>query len=239
MPVPSKNDTQATKKKAGYLGHRQRAKRKLTTVGHDKLLDYEIVELMLFLVFKRVDVKQLAKVLIERFKTIDGILNAPKKQLLAIDGIGPGTVDAIQIINSVVKASLKSRIMKRDSIECFEDVVAYCRANMKHLVSEELRVIFLNVNNEVIADEVLQEGDIDSVEIHPRNIIGRCIDNGAKGLILVHNHPSGDPTPSSGDIYTTKRLKEAAGVLDIDIIDHIIIGGDRYISFKTLNLLGK
>ncbi|MDR1609494.1 MAG: DNA repair protein RadC [Holosporales bacterium] len=219
-------------------GHRKRAKHKLETVGHDNLLDYEIVELMLFLIFKRKDVKQLAKILIERFKTIDGILNATKNQLLSVEGVGPSTVDAIRIIDSVVKSSLKSRIMKRDSIECFDDVVAYCKANMKHLVAEELRVIFLNETNCVIADETLNEGNIDSVTVNPRNIIGRCIDNGAKGIILVHNHPSGDPTPSANDIYTTKRLKEVTRLLEISIVDHIIIGGDRYISFKSLGLLG-
>ncbi|MDR2459146.1 MAG: DNA repair protein RadC [Holosporales bacterium] len=228
-----------TSTKSRCEGHRKRAKHKLSTIGHNSLLDYEIVELMLFLIFKRKDVKQLAKILIERFKTIDGILNATKHQLLGVEGVGPSTVDAIKIIDSVVKSSLKSRIMKRDSIECFDDVIAYCKANMKHLVAEELRVIFLNASNCVIADETLQEGNIESVIVSPRNIIGRCIDNGAKGIILVHNHPSGDPTPSANDVYTTKRLKEAARLLEVDIIDHIIIGGDRYISFKSLNLLGR
>jgi DNA repair protein RadC len=175
----------------------------------------------------------------ERFKTINGILNATKHQLLTIKGIGPSAVDAIRIIDSVVKSSLKSRIMKRDSIECFDDVIAYCKINMKHLVTEELRIIFLNAANCVIADEILNEGNIDSVVVNPRNIVGRCINNEAKGIIIVHNHPGGDPTPSANDIYTTKRLKEAAKLLDINIVDHIIIGGDRYISFKALNLLGR
>jgi DNA repair protein RadC len=220
-----------------FDGHRRRAKQKLAIAGVDNLFDYEIVELMLFLIFKRQDVKQLAKDLLNKFKTIDGILNAPKKQLLEMKGIGPSTIEAIQIISGVTKAALKSKIMKKSSIENFDDVIAYCKINMKHLVAEELRIIFLNTLNAVIADEVLQAGDIDSISIHPRNIIGRCIEIGAKGIILVHNHPSGDPTPSANDVYTTKRLRKTARMLDIDLVDHIIIGGDKYISFSILGLL--
>ncbi|MDR0942212.1 MAG: DNA repair protein RadC [Holosporales bacterium] len=227
------------KKLSHSAGHRKRACDKLIKAGYENLFDYEIVELMLFLIFKRKDVKPLAKTLINKFRTIDGVLNATMEQLLEVEGVGENAFRAIKIINGIVKASLKSRIMKRDSIECFEDVISYCKVNMKHLVIEELRVIFLNAVNEVIADDVLQEGDIDSVEICPRSIMKKCLENGAKGVILVHNHPSGDPTPSVNDVYTTMKIKEAANTLGIVIVDHIIIGGERYVSLKTLNLLGK
>lgn len=218
-------------------GHRKRACNKLINNGVDSLYDYEIVELLLFLIFKRKDVKPLAKDLLERFKTIDQILNASEKELLEMKGIGKSTVTAIKIINSITIASLKSKIIKKDHINCFEDVINYCKLNMKYLVSEELRVLFLNSINEILADEVLQKGDIDSVDVYPRNITKRSLDLGAKGIILVHNHPSGDPTPSANDIYTTNLIRKALKIFDIKLQDHIIIGGDRFISFSALNLI--
>ena len=218
-------------------GHRKRACNKLINNGVESLYDYEIVELLLFLIFKRKDVKPLAKELLEKFKTIDRILNASEKELLEIKGIGKSTVTAIKIVNSIAIASLKSKIIKRDHINCFDDVINYCKLNMKYLVSEELRVLFLNSINEILADEVLQKGDIDSVDVYPRNITKRSLDLGAKGIILVHNHPSGDPTPSADDIYTTNLIRKALKIFDIKLQDHIIIGGDRFISFSALNLI--
>lgn len=218
-------------------GHRKRACNKLINNGVDSLYDYEIVELLLFLIFKRKDVKPLAKELLEKFKTIDRILNASENELLEIKGIGKSTVTAIKIVNSIAIASLKSKIIKRDHINCFDDVINYCKLNMKYLVSEELRVLFLNSINEILADEVLQKGDIDSVDVYPRNITKRSLDLGAKGIILVHNHPSGDPTPSADDIYTTNLIRKALKIFDIKLQDHIIIGGDRFISFSALNLI--
>lgn len=218
-------------------GHRKRACNKLINNGIDSLYDYEIVELLLFLIFKRKDVKPLAKELLKKFKTIDRILNANEQELLEIKGIGKSTITAIKIINSVTIAALKSKIMKKDSINCFEDVINYCKLNMKHLISEELRVLFLNSINEILIDEVLQKGDIESVNVYPRNITKRSLELGAKGIILIHNHPSGDPTPSADDIYTTHLIQKALKLFDIKLQDHIIIGGDRFISFSSLNLI--
>jgi DNA repair protein RadC len=202
------------------------------------MLDYEVVELMLFLVFKRQDTKPIAKALIEKFGTIDRILSASKEDLLSVHGVGEGAVYAIKIIDTVLKAALQSKIIKKSIIECFDDVLKYCKTNMKHLTSEEFRILFLNGVNEVIGDEVIQKGTVDSVGICPREIVKRCIEKGAKGFIIVHNHPSGDPTPSVNDVYVTKRIKKAADVFGIDLHDHIIIGDNKYISFRTLELLG-
>ena len=218
-------------------GHRKRVCEKLINNGHENLYDYETVELMLFLIFKRKDTKPLAKILIQKFKTIDGILNASKDELLSIDGIGESTFRSLQIIKAIVIATLKSKITKRNTIDCFDDVINYCKVNMKNLTAEEFRIIFLNGINEVISDEVVQRGSIDSVDIYPREIVKKCIEKGAKSFILVHNHPSGDPTPSPNDIYATKKIKSAAELFNINLFDHIIIGGDRYISFKNLLIL--
>lgn len=220
-------------------GHRQRACNKLLNNGVNSLCDYEIVELLLFLIFKRKDVKPLAKTLIEKFRTIDRILNAPETELQNINGIGKSAITAIKIVNSVVIAALKSKIIKKNSLNCFEDVINYCKLNMKYLVSEELRILYLNTINEILDDEVLQKGDIDSVNVYPRAITKRSLDLGAKGIILVHNHPSGDPTPSANDIYMTRVIKKALMIFDIKLQDHIIIGGDRFISFSALNLINE
>ena len=225
------------KQKSYYVGHRQRAREKLLKFGADSLRDYEIVELMLFLIFKRKDVKPLAKRLIERFKTVDKILSAPLTELTKIEGIGQTSAEAIKIINGVFVAAIKSRLIKKKHINCFEDVINYCKVNMKNLIAEELRVIFLNSINEIIADEVMQRGDINAVKIYPRMIARRCLELGANGIILIHNHPSGDPTPSREDIFTTKQISKALSVFEMFLQDHIIIGGDRFVSFKTLELL--
>ena len=225
------------KQKSYYVGHRQRAREKLLKFGADSLRDYEIVELMLFFIFKRKDVKPLAKRLIERFKTVDTILSAPLTELTKIEGIGQTSAEAIKIINGIFVAAIKSRLIKKKHINCFEDVINYCKVNMKNLIAEELRVIFLNSINEIIADEVMQKGDINAVKIYPRMIARRCLELGANGIILIHNHPSGDPTPSREDIFTTKQISKALSVFEMFLQDHIIIGGDRFVSFKTLELL--
>ena len=223
--------------KSYCAGHRQRAREKLLNLGADKLRDYEIVELMLFLIFKRKDVKPLAKELLLRFKTIDKILDAPKSELVKIKGIGEKTANAIKIINGIVLSAVKSRVIKRNHINCFDDVINYCKLNMKNLVAEELRVLFLNAVNEIIADEIMQKGDINTVKIYPRMVARRCLELGASGIILIHNHPSGDPTPSRDDIFATKRIAEALSVFEISLQDHIIIGDNRHVSFKALDVL--
>ncbi|MDR1390926.1 MAG: DNA repair protein RadC [Holosporales bacterium] len=215
----------------------QKVCEKFLNFGQETLYEYEIIELMLFLIFKNRNIKSISKNLIKKFETIDRILNASKPDLMNVDGIEENEANAIKIINGVVKATLKSRIMKRNHLDCFEDVINYCKINMKNLISEELRVIFLNAMNEVIADEILQNGDIDSVNICPRTVVKRCLEVGAKGLILVHNHPSRDPTPSANDVYITGKIISALDVFEISLHDHIIIGGDRFISFKALDLL--
>ncbi|MDR0640229.1 MAG: DNA repair protein RadC [Holosporales bacterium] len=220
-----------------HEGHRERVYEKLMYNGYSTMLDYEIVELILYLVFKRQDTKPIAKTLIKRFGTVDKILSASPQDLLSIEGVGKAAVHAIKIIDAVIKSSLQSKIIKRSIIECFDDVLKYCRTNMQNLTAEEFRILFLNGVREVIGDEVVRKGTIDSVEVCPREIVRQCIEKGAKGFILVHNHPSGDPTPSVNDVYVTKRIKEAADIFGIDLHDHIVIGDCKHVSFRTLGLI--
>ena len=218
-------------------GHRQRIIKKLKQNGFEQFEDYEIVELMLFLIFKRKDTKPIAKILLEKFKTIDNILNATDEELMQINGIGKSTCNSFKIINSIIKSVLKSKIINKNVITCFNDVINYIKLNMQNLNSEEVRLLLLNSKNIIIDDILIQKGSIDYVEIYPQEILKHCISRGAKSIILIHNHPSGDPTPSTNDIYITNKIQDATSVFNITVFDHIIIGGDQYISFRNLNLL--
>ena len=224
-------------RKQQQMGHRSRLCNRLIKASNDNLQDYEIVELMLFLIFKRKDTKPLAKTLLQKFGSIDKIISAPKGDLMKINGVGESTFKAIKIIEAVLNSVLKSRLQNRKILDCFEDVTNYCKYNMKSLTFEQLRIIFLNNMNEVIGDEVIQKGKLSDVNVDPREIVKKSIEVGASSLILVHNHPSGDPTPSVNDVYVTKKLKKAIEIFDIKLFDHIIIGNDRYVSFRNLLLL--
>ena len=221
------------------IGHRQRIICKLKQNGYEQLYDYEIVELMLFLVFKRKDTKPIAKMLLERFKTINNILEASDEELMQMPGIGKSTCNAFKIINNITKFILKSKIINQDVISCFNDVINYLKLNMKYLTNEEVRLLLLNSKNMIIDDGTIQKGSIDYVEIYPQEVVKHCISKCAKSIILIHNHPSGDPTPSTHDIYVTNKIQEATSIFNITVFDHIIIGGDKYISFRSLNLLNQ
>jgi DNA repair protein RadC len=223
-------------KKSMQLGHRKRLHIKLE-YNYESLFDYEIVELFLFLVFKRKDTKTLAKLLLQKFKTMQGILNATKEDLLSINGIGNSSYQAIQIVRAVVRSVLRSKIMNQTIINCFRDVINYCKINMQFLRTEELRIIFLDGSNKVIADEVIERGTIDTVAIHTKGVLKKCIKYEAQGIIVIHNHPSGVAMPSQQDVFCTQKLREACKVFDVCLIDHIIIAGNKYVSFKNLSIL--
>ena len=204
---------------------------------YNYLPDHEILEAMLFLVTKDKNIKSTAQTIINKFGTIDKILSCSEKELSKLGEIGESIFNSIVVINSIIKASLKRKINKRNIINCFNDVINYCKFNMRNLINEEFRIILLNEINEIIHDEVIQRGTTNSVIIAPREVIRKCIEKGANGLIVVHNHPSGDPTPSKSDIIITKMLAEAAGIFSISLLDHIVIGGDRHLSFKKLSII--
>ncbi|MBQ8651113.1 MAG: DNA repair protein RadC [Alphaproteobacteria bacterium] len=215
-------------------GHRQRVYQKLQEPNYC-FLDYEIVEMMLFLAIKRKDVKPLAKKLIDNFGSVHRILNASRAELLNVKGVGNSIVNVIKTINIILNASIKDRVEKQSVIECLDDVITlsknYCLDN------ECLCLVLLNNINEVIKFEKTNEGDVSAVNFSTRLIVKKCIEFGARKVILIHNHPSGDPTPSSQDIYSTKRIIEALEIFDIKLFDHVIIGKGRYISFRTIGVI--
>ena len=223
--------------KPDYIGHRQRILKKLYMYGYEHFADYEIVEMMLFLIFKRQDTKPLAKRLLRKFKNLNGILNADTQLLSEITGAGNAVCNGIKIINTLVKSALKSQLYSAPKIHCLNDVIAYAKIHMANLTYEEIRIICLNSTNFVIDDRVIQRGSIGHVTIHPRDVIKMCLQSGASGFILLHNHPSGDPSPSLSDQFVTYKLSEASRILDINMFDHIIISKDKYTSFRALGLL--
>ena len=220
-----------------HRGHRQRILSKLNKYGYDHFADYEIVEMMLFLIFKRKDTKPLAKKLIEKFGSLDGILSADAQMLLETEGVGIAVYNGIKIINMLIRAALKSKMYTTPAITCLNDVIDYAKIHMVNLACEEARIICLNNKNHVIDDRVLQHGSIDSVSIYPREIIKICLQTGAKSFILLHNHPSGNPTPSLNDQYTTNKLVEVCNIIGLSLLDHIIIAGEQFTSFRALKLL--
>ena len=191
--------------------------------------------MMLFLAIKRKDVKPLAKKLIDNFGSVHRILNASRAELLNVKGVGNSIVNVIKTINIILNASIKDRVEKQSVIECLDDVITlsknYCLDN------ECLCLVLLNNINEVIKFEKTNEGDVSAVNFSTRLIVKKCIEFGARKVILIHNHPSGDPTPSSQDIYSTKRIIEALEIFDIKLFDHVIIGKGRYISFRTIGVI--
>ncbi|MDR2075134.1 MAG: DNA repair protein RadC [Holosporales bacterium] len=224
-------------KKIAQKGHRQRMCNRLEKQGVESLQDYEIVEMLLFLAFKRKDTKTLAKVLLKKFETLSGILHASKENITAIEGLSSNTYNVFKIVDAITKAILKDKIVKKNAVSCFEDVVNYCRINMRQLTIEEVRIIYLKSSGHVIEDEIIQKGTIDTVELYTREILRRCIEIGANGIVIVHNHPSYDPLPSPSDIACTKKVRDACELLNITLLDHVIIGGDNYVSFRNLLLL--
>ncbi|MDR0553012.1 MAG: DNA repair protein RadC [Holosporales bacterium] len=218
-------------------GHRKRVIDRLEQGAF--VYKYEVVEMMLFLIFKRKDTKTLAKTLLERFGSINGMLMAEKEEMLKIDGIGEASYNSLQIIRTIIREASKERFVNKDILDCFDDVIRYCQTNMTNLKNEEFRIIFMNGAKYVIRDEIVHRGTIDSVSICCREIAHKCIQYGAKNIILVHNHPSLDPTPSADDIQITREIEIACLLFNVKVIDHIIIGGEKYVSFKNLLLLPK
>jgi len=220
-----------------HTGHRQRLRvRFLATMG-EGMPDYELLELLLMLGIPRRDVKPLAKDLIDRFNDFAGVVSAGVERLRSIPGLGDTAVAAIKLAQASSLRLLQERVVGRDAISSWTQLVEYCRAAMAHEEVEQLRLLFLDRKNALIADEVQQRGTVDHAPLYTREVVKRALELGASALILVHNHPSGDPTPSEGDIKITREVKEAVEKLGIVLHDHIVIGRNGHQSFRSLGLL--
>ena len=222
------------KEKPHYTGHRDRLRERFLK-SPEALPDYEILELLLFMAIPRRDVKPIAKTLIDRFKNINGVLNASLAELSGIEGISENTAIALKTIQAAGLRLLQQNIMSRPILNSWQRLIEYCEAAMAN--KEHFRLLFLNKKNEVIADEVQQSGTVDHTPAYPREIMKRALELGATALILVHNHPSGDPTPSDADVQMTKAIQAAAAPFEIVIHDHLIVSRNGTTSFKTLGLI--
>src|SRR5919112_700954 len=220
-----------------YLGHRDRLRARFTQVGGDPLPDYELLELILFRSIPRRDVKPIAKQLLKRFGTFAETLGAPPQRLLQVEGVGESVVTDLKIVEAAARRIAKGAVAKRPVLSSWSAVLEYCRTAMAFAEKEQFRLLFLDKRNALIADEVQQSGTVDHTPVYPREVVKRALELSASAVILVHNHPSGDPTPSSADISMTRDIIEVAKPLGITVHDHIIVGRDGHASLKGLRLI--
>lgn len=220
-----------------HLGHRARLRDRFLKGGANALADYEILEFILFSASPRKDVKPLAKELIKRFGSLSGVLNADAENLNELDGVGDAAIAQIKIIQAAALYMLKEEHKKKPVLSNWLSLMDYLRVAMGHLNTEQFRVLFLNAKNELIADEVMQEGTINATPVYPREIIHRALKLGATALIMVHNHPSGDTKPSQSDIDITKQIIAVAEPLSIRVHDHIIVGKSETGSLKSMGYI--
>lgn len=220
-----------------YLGHRQRLRDRFSKRGAEALEDYEMLELLLFRSLPRRDTKPIAKALFEKFDTLAAILGAEERALTRVKGVGTSTALDLKIIAAASSRGLKSGLIDKPILGSWTSVIDYCTAAMAHKSIEEFRILFLNKKNVLIADEVQQTGTVDHTPVYTREVIKRALEHNSSALILVHNHPSGDPTPSHADVEMTKIIIETAAPMGIVVHDHIIIGKDGHASMKGLKLI--
>ena len=225
-------------KPPSYLAdHRARLRERFMSGGAGPMPDYELLELVLFRAIPRQDVKPLARRLIDTFGDFARVLAAPDTRLAGIDGVGPAVVTELKIVAAAAQRMARSRVLCRPVLSSWDALLDYCHTAMAHEGTEEFRVLFLDRKNVLIADEAQGRGTVDHVPVYPREILKRALELGASALILVHNHPSGDPTPSEADITMTERIRIGAEVMGITIHDHLVIGAGREVSFRREGLL--
>lgn len=217
--------------------HRARLRERFLNGGAAAMPDYELLELALFRSIPRRDVKPLARALIDVFGDVNGVLSAPIKRLESVSGIGPAAATEIKIMEALAHRMARARVMQRHVISSWDAVLDYCHTVMAHRDTEQFRVLYLDRKNILIADEAQGEGTVDHVPVYPREVVKRALELNASALILVHNHPSGDPTPSEADIEMTTQIQQAAHALGIDLHDHLVIGRSRELSFRSEGLI--
>ena len=222
---------------SGHSGHRERLRDRFMRGGADALPDYELLELLLFNAIPRRDTKPLAKELIARFGGFAEVVSAPDTRLREVKGVSDRVVTELKLVRSAALRLMQGQIMERRVLSSWDQVVAYCRAAMAYETREQFRILFLDKRNQIIADEVQQRGTVDHTPVYVREIIKRALELSSSAIILVHNHPSGDPTPSRADIDMTKTIVAAAKPLGILVHDHLIIGKDGHTSFRSRGLI--
>jgi DNA repair protein RadC len=220
-----------------YHGHRERLRERFYGAGPEALSDYELLEMALFPALPRRDTKPLAKALLKAFGSFAEVIHAPVARLREVDGIGEASINQIKLLAAAASRVAKGEIRRKIALASWNDVIEYCRSGMAFADKEQFRLLFLDKRNQLIADEIQQTGTVDHTPVYPREVIKRALELSATALILVHNHPSGDPTPSQADIHMTKAIVDIAMPLGISVHDHIIVGKNGHASLRGLKLI--
>ena len=218
-------------------GHRDRLRTRFKTAGPDALADYELLELVLFRSISRADTKPIAKALLKKFQTVGAVFAAPENLLREVPGVGEVVAFDLKVLFAASQRLLRTEIAGREVLASWSKVLDYCKASMGFEMREQFRILYLDKKNALIADEVQQTGTVDHTPVYPREVVKRALELAATAIILVHNHPSGDPTPSRADIDMTRTIVETAKPLGIAVHDHLIIGRDGHASLKGLQLM--
>jgi len=220
-----------------FHGHRERLRARFREAGAEALADYEMLELILFRAIPQRDVKPLAKALLQKFGSYAEVISAPAERLKEVEGLGEAAVTEFKIVQAAAHRLAKGAVKKRPVLSSWSSVLDYVRAAQAFAEKEQFRILFLDKRNQLIADEVQQQGTVDHTPVYPREVVKRALELSATAIILVHNHPSGDPTPSKADIEMTQQVASVAKPLGVVLYDHIIVGKEGYASLKGLRLI--
>jgi len=221
----------------GHLGHRARMREKLLSAGPEALLDHELLEMVLFLALPRRDTKPIARALLARFGSFANAIAAPLPELREIEGLGEAGAAALRVVQAAALRLARAEVMDRPVLNNWDRLIAYLSAALARERVEQFRVLFLDTRNRLIADEAQARGTVNHTPVYPREVVRRALELQATALILVHNHPSGDPTPSRADIEMTREVKAAAASLGIVLHDHLVVGNGRHLSFRREGLI--
>lgn len=217
--------------------HRARLRDRFLNGGAEAMPDYELLEMVLFRANARTDMKPLARALLDRFGSFDAVITAPEPELLKIPRIGRAIVAELKLIEAAAQRLMRARVLNRPVLSSWQSLLDYCQTAMAHRDTEQFRILFLDRKNTLIADEPQAKGTVDHVPVYPREVVKRALELNASAMILVHNHPSGDPTPSQPDVDMTAQIVTAAGALGITVHDHLIIGKSCEYSFRANELI--
>lgn len=224
-------------KKPHFHGHRERLRARFKEGGADALADYEMLELLLFRSIPRRDTKQLAKDMIARFGSLSDVLSAPHDRLCEVPGVKSATALDLSLVRAAADALTLGRVAGKEVLSSWSQVLDYCRTSMAFGAIEQFRILFLDKKNQLLRDELQQSGTIDHTPVYPREVVKRALELEASALILVHNHPSGDPTPSRADISMTNAIAKAAEPLGVVVHDHVIVARQGHASLRALGLI--
>jgi DNA repair protein RadC len=221
----------------GAEGHRERMRTRILAGGGDAMADYELLEMVLFVALPRVDTKTLSKTLIARFGSYSAVIAAPPEELREVKGIGESAIATLKVVQLAAQRLARAEVLDRPVLNNWDRLIDYLHAVLARERVEQFRVLFLDTRNRLLADEAQARGTVNHTPVYPREVVKRALELKATALILVHNHPSGDPTPSRDDVEMTQEVKRAAAVLSITLHDHVIIGNGKWLSFRQEKLL--